>query len=255
MNKLNVLIWNENEHEKIHAQVSAIYPDGIHGALAKGLSAADLTISIATMDMVDQGVSDGALDDVDVLVWWGHMLHHDVEERLVSMVVERVNAGMGFVALHSTHHSEVFKRLMGTNCNLAWREAEGGERVRVWCVSPSHPIAKGVAGYIDIPADEMYGEPFNIPNPDDVVFISWYQGGDVFRSGCTWRRGRGRVFHFSPGHETFPVYLQAEILQVIGNGIRWAAAPHSDGHDYSNVHRPVPLEEGSPHESMCDGND
>lgn len=253
MSKLRVLIWNENEHEKIHPEVTALYPDGIHAALAKGLDDRDLDISTATMDMDDQGLPDGALDGVDVLVWWGHMLHDQVEERIISMVARRVNEGMGFVALHSAHHSLVFQRLMGTNCNLTWREAEEGERVRVWSVTPSHPIAQGVPLHIDIAADEMYGEPFNIPKPDDVVFINWYEGGEVFRSGCTWTRGRGRIFYFSPGHETFPIYYQPEILKVIGNGIKWVASPHQDGHDLSNLHRPVPLEDGAPRQVWHDG--
>ena len=246
MSKTKVLIWNENEHERIHPEVAEIYPLGIHGTIAAGLADDDLDIWVSTMDQPHQGLTDGSLDDVDVLVWWSHLCHHLVEPRIIEMINERVNAGMGFVALHSAHHSLVFQRLLGTNCNLAWRDAEGGERVRVWCVDPSHPIARGVPQWIDIPADEMYGEPFNIPKPDEVVFINWYQGGEVFRGGCTWTRGRGRIFHFSPGHETFPIYHQSEILQVIGNGIRWAAEPHKDGHDLSNLHRPIPLEEGAP---------
>jgi trehalose utilization protein len=219
MKTLNVLIWNENEHERIHPDVAKIYPLGIHGTLKKGLAAEDLNISTATMDSEHQGITEAGLADVDVLVWWGHMLHDQVEDRVVELISRRVNEGMGFVALHSAHHSRIFKRLMGTNCNLAWRESEVGERERVWCVTPSHPIAKGVEGHIDVPADEMYGEPFNVPKPDDVVFINWYQGGEVFRSGCTWTRGRGRIFHFSPGHETFPVYHQPQIVHVIGNGM------------------------------------
>lgn len=253
MAKLKVLIWNENEHEKIHEEVAKIYPLGIHGTLAKALNADDLDISIATMDMPNQGIAEEALEGVDVLVWWAHLLHHLVEDRVVELINKRVNAGMGFVALHSAHHSRVFGRLMGTNCNLAWREAETGERVRVWCADPAHPIAKGVPLHIDIPADEMYGEPFNVPKPDDVVFINWYEGGEVFRGGCTWRRGRGRVFFFSPGHETFPIYHNSEITHVIGNGIRWVAEPHKDGHDLQNLHRPVPLEEGAPRQEFWAG--
>ncbi len=239
MRRLKVLIWNENEHERTRPEVAAIYPLGIHGTLAGGLAADDLHISVATMDMPQQGLPSGALNDVDVLVWWGHILHDRVEQRIVEAIITRVNAGMGFVALHSAHHSLAFQRLMGTSCNLAWRDSESGERVRLWCVLPSHPIARGVAMHIEIPADEMYGEPFNVPRPDDVVFINWYQGGEVFRGGCTWTRGRGRIFHFSPGHETYPVFHQAEVLKVIGNGVRWAAETHSDGHDMSNLHRPV----------------
>lgn len=245
MRKLRVMIWNENEHEKRNPEVAEIYPLGIHGTLAKGLQADDLEVLVATMDMPHQGFAPGALDNVDVLVWWGHLLHAQVDARIVEMVNGRVNAGMGFVALHSAHHSLAFQRLMGTNCNLAWRESKGGERVRLWCVSPSHPIAQGVPLFIEVPADEMYGEPFNVPKPDDVVFINWYQGGEVFRGGCTWSRGRGRIFHFSPGHETFPVFHHSDIMKVIANGVRWAAEPHKDGHDLSNLHRPVPLEDGS----------
>lgn len=246
---LQVLIWNENQHEQIQPEVREIYPEGIHGTLRTMLSAEDLEISTATLDDENQGITDDRLSRTDVLVWWGHMAHDKVEDRVVECVSRHVNGGMGFVALHSAHHSRVFGRLMGTNCNLAWREADDGERVRVWTIDPSHPIAQGVPGHVEIAADEMYGEPFNVPKPDDVIFVNWVQGGEVFRSGCTWRRGRGRVFYFSPGHETFPIYHNPEIAKIIGNGIRWAAAPHAHGHDLSNLHRPVPLEPSAPRQS------
>ena len=95
--------------------------------------------------------------------------------------------------------------------------------VTLWVVDPAHPIVEGMPDYFELPNTEMYGEPFGIPKPDDLVFISWFQGGEVFRSGCCWHRERGRVFYFRPGHETFPIYHNADVQRVIYNAVRWAA--------------------------------
>ncbi len=111
--------------------------------------------------------------------------------------------------------------MMGTSCSLRWREAD--ERVRMWVVKPAHPIARGIGPYIELPKDEMYGEHFDIPDPDDLIFVNWYEGGEVFRGGCAWTRGLGKIFYFSAGHETYPIFHNKEVLQVISNAVRWIA--------------------------------
>lgn len=223
MKNLKVTVWNEFVHEKDNALVKSIYPSGIHEAIATGVRALDpqLTIRCATLCQPDNGLPQEILDDTDVLVWWGHCAHQKVEEAVVDRVQTRVLQGMGLIVLHSGHFSKVFKRLMGTSCALKWREA--GEKERVWVCNPGHPIAAGIGPYFEIENEEMYGEPFGIPAPEETVFISWFEGGEVFRSGCCYSRGAGRVFYFRPGHETYPTYHQAPVLRVIANAIRWAA--------------------------------
>lgn len=216
----NLLIWNEFRHEKTDPAVQAVYPHGIHIALAEGLSAAGFPVRTATLDEPEHGLSEAALAATDVLLWWGHMAHGEVQDAIVERVQQRVLDGMGLVVLHSGHFSKLFKRLMGTSCDLKWREV--GEKERVWVVSPGHPIADGLGEHFEIEHEEMYGEFFDIPEPDELVFVSWFEGGEVFRSGCTWHRGKGKVFYFRPGHETYPTYHNADVLRVIENGIRWA---------------------------------
>jgi trehalose utilization protein len=189
------------------------------------------------LDEPGQGLPSAVLDQTDVLVWWGHAAHAAVADDLVTRIQERVLAGMGLVVLHSGHESKIFRRLMGTSCLLCWREA--GERERVWLVNPGHPIAAGIGDYIELEQSEMYGEPFAVPNPDEVIFISWYEGGEVFRGGCTWTRGSGRIFYFSPGHETYPIYHHPDIQRVIANGIQWARPQGRP----ANVPRHVPVEQ------------
>ena len=218
---IRVTIWNEFRHEKKRADVKAVYPDGIHMALAKGLAADDLQIRTATLDDPEQGLADEVLDSTDVLMWWGHAAHNEVTDENVKRIVARVQSGMGLVVLHSGHYSKLFKAICGTSCSLKWREA--GERERLWCIEPFHPIAQGVPETFVVPQTEMYGERFDIPGDARVIFMSWYEGGEVFRSGITLERGYGKIFYFSPGHESFPIYYQPEVLKVIGNGIRWAA--------------------------------
>jgi trehalose utilization protein len=178
------------------------------------------SIRTATLDEPDHGLTEAVLRDTDVLTWWGHAAHDKVRDDIIARVHQRVLEGMGLVVLHSGHWSKLFKRVLGTSCALCWREA--GERERVWVVDPGHPIAAGIDHCIELEQSEMYGEPFGIPTPDDIVFISWFQGGEVFRGGCTWRRGSGRIFYFSPGHETYPIYHHPQIQRVIANGVSWA---------------------------------
>jgi trehalose utilization protein len=217
-NPVRVLVWNEYRHECQNPEVAAIYPDGIHGTIAAALRDAGLDARTGTLDEPGQGLAD--LGWADVLVWWGHIAHEEVSESNVDRVQARVLDGMGFVALHSAHYSRPFRRLMGTSCSLKWREAN--DRERLWVVAPDHPIADGLAEYFEIEREEMYGEFFDIPTPEALVFVSWFSGGEVFRSGATFVRGRGRIFYFRPGHETYPTYHHAEVQRVIVNAARWA---------------------------------
>ena len=219
--RIRVTVWNEFVHENENEAIRKIYPDGIHGAIAAGLAKnADMTVRTATLDQPEHGLTEDVLNNTDVLSWWGHAAHHKAEDKIVQRVQKRVLEGMGLIVLHSGHYSKIFRALMGTNCSLKWREA--GEKERLWNIEPGHPITKGLGEYFEIPHTEMYGERFDIPTPDKVVFISWFEGGEVFRSGCCWERGHGRVFYFRPGHETFPIYHQPEVQTVLTNAVRWA---------------------------------
>jgi trehalose utilization protein len=218
---INVTIFNENIHEQQNERVRQVYPEGIHGAIAAHLRQQDdMTVQTATLEQPEHGLTEAVLAETDVLLWWGHLAHDQVQDAIVDRVQQRVLKGMGLIVLHSGHFSKIFKRLMGTTCGLVWREAD--EKERLWVVSPNHPITQGLERFIEIPQAEMYGEYFDIPDPDELIFISWFQGGEVFRSGATWHRGQGRIFYFRPGHETYPIYYQEEVLKVLVNGIRWA---------------------------------
>lgn len=219
---INITIYNEFEHEKRDESIAAIYPDGIHGAIAAFMAQqAEIgTIRTGTLAENEHGLTQDVLNDTDVLLWWGHIAHNKVEDEVVERVHKRVLEGMGLIVLHSGHHSKIFRKLMGTSCSLTWREAD--ERERLWVVNPYHPITQGVGKYIELEKAEMYGEVFDIPEPESLLFVSWFEGGEVFRSGCTWHRGRGKIFYFRPGHETYPVFYNPEVLQVIYNAIKWA---------------------------------
>ncbi len=221
MSTIRVTVWNEYRHEKRNEKVAAIYPAGIHGAIAAFLREQGIDARTATLDEPEHGLTEAVLEQTDVLIWWGHLAHDEVADAVVDRVQQHVLDGMGLIVLHSGHHAKIFRRLMGTSADLQWREAD--ERERLWIVAPGHPIAEGLGEYFVIPKTEMYGEPFDIPQPDELVFISWFQGGEVFRSGCCFRRGRGRVFYFRPGHETLPIYHQAEVQRVLTNAVKWAA--------------------------------
>lgn len=220
---IRVVVWNEFRHEKKKPAVQAIYPDGIHQVIARFLREAGFEVKTATLDEPEHGLTEATLLETDVLIWWGHAAHNEVDDAVVERVHERILRGMGLIVLHSGHFSKIFRRLMGTTCNLKWRDV--GEKERLWVVNPGHPIANGLGEFIEIPKAEMYGEHFDIPEPDSLVLMSWFEGGEVFRSACCYHRGMGKVFYFRPGHETYPIYLQAEIQKVIINGVRWAA-PH-----------------------------
>lgn len=215
-------IWNEYLHEVAEPSIAAIYPDGIHGAIAAGLAGmGDFNIRTATLNEEHHGLTDEVLATTDVMLWWGHMGHHLVDDAIVAKVQHQVLSGMGLIVLHSGHYSKIFRRLLGTNCSLTWREAN--EKERLWVVEPSHPVMAGLPPYIELPEEEMYGERFDIPTPDKLLMISWFQGGEVFRSCATWQRGHGKILYFRPGHEAHPTYHHPLIQQVIANGCKWAA--------------------------------
>lgn len=216
---MNVTIWDEFQQSEA---ILKVYPKGIHTALHDALKVnADMNIRVALLDDPQCGLSDEVLNSTDVLLWWGHCRHNDVPDELAEKIAKRVNLGMGLIVLHSAHMSKPFTRLMGTSCSLRWREAN--EKEYLWNILPAHEIAKGVGEYIMLPQEEMYGECFDIPTPDELVFIGWFKGGNVFRSGCCFERGRGKVFYFQPGHETHPTYYDENIKKIITNAVRWAA--------------------------------
>ena len=217
---IRVTVWNEYAHEKTEEAVRAIYPNGIHNAIADFLRCDDIEVRTATLDEENCGITDELLDNTDVLIWWGHMLHREVPDEIAFKVRDAVLKGMGFIGLHSAHHSKPFRYLMGTSCNLSWRD--DGDMERIWTVNPAHPIAQGVGRYFELPHVETYSEPFGIPTPDEVVFMGWYEGGEVFRSGCTFHRENGRIFYFQPGHESFPIFYDENVQKIIRNAVCWA---------------------------------
>ncbi|MCL2570913.1 MAG: ThuA domain-containing protein [Defluviitaleaceae bacterium] len=218
MGKINVTVWDET------IGPLGPYPNGIYQAIADFLEESKEfgTVRTSTQPQAEHGLSVEVLADTDVLIWWGHCHHNDVDDEIVERVRKRVMEGMGLIVLHSGHASKIFSKLMGTDTlGLRWREAD--ELERVWKIESNHPITIGIPDYFDIPKSEMYGEHFCIPAPDELLFISWHQGGEVFRSGCTFKRGKGKIFYFAPGHETFPIYYMPEVQQVIINAAKWAA--------------------------------
>ena len=236
---MNVLIFCEHNPSMDSPAGKAAYPEGMGECLAQLLREAGHSATLLPMgEQGVQGFSDDLLGGADVAFWWGHWYHGAVQEEIISKVADRVHRGMGMVFLHSAHDSKMFKKLLGTSCSLKWRE--DGELERLWCADPAHPIAAGLGEYIDIPQEEMYGEPFDIPAPDEVVFMGWFAGGEVFRSGVTYRRGAGRIFYFQPGHEEYPTFLNENVLRVIGNAVRWAAP--ADGASLIGCTNPQALE-------------
>lgn len=219
--QVRITVWNEYRHEQKNPKVAAVYPEGIHAAIAAPLREQGFEVRTATLDEPEHGLKEEVLGATDVLVWWGHMAHNDVRDEIVDRVQKRVLEGMGLVVLHSGHFSKIFKRLMGTSCDLKWRE--GDDRELLWVVAPEHPIAAGLDQVITIEHEEMYGEHFDVPPPETLVFISWFSGGEVFRSGCCYTRGAGKIFYFRPGHETLPTYHHPDVQRVIANAARWAA--------------------------------
>jgi trehalose utilization protein len=219
---IRVLVWGENVHEQVEPHVAAIYPEGMHTTIAAGIAeklGTAVSVTTTTLAEPEHGLTEEVLAATDVLVWWGHAAHGDVADEVVARVHQHVLAGLGLIVLHSGHWSKIFGKLMGTSCTLRWRSEQ--DRELVWTVNPTHPIAQGVPNPIIIDAQEMYGEFFDIPVPDELIFISSFSGGEVFRSGCTFRRGHGKIFFFSPGDQDYPVYHHTDVRQVIANGVAW----------------------------------
>jgi len=237
---MKIMIFNEFVHEKTEEAVKKVYPDGIHIALKNALESDEVSVETTTLEDCQEKLSDEALADTDVLLWWGHKAHQQVPDEVAQRVQKHVLSGMGAVFLHSAHHAKPFKLLMGTSCNLTWRE--DGDRELVWVCNPSHPITQGIDRFIKLDHVETYGEPFDIPEPDELVFIGNYSGGEVFRAGCCWRRGSGKIFYFQPGHETFPIFYDQQIIKVIKNAVNWAY-PSTGRHVIDCPHVKKPLTE------------
>lgn len=216
---MKVTVWNENQHEKSVPRVTELYPGGLHEYIASFLRDDDVEVRTATLDDENCGLDDDVLDDTDVLIWWGHMAHNKVPDEVVDRVQQHILGGMGLIVLHSGHFSKIFRRMLGTTCSLKWRD---GARERIWTIKPNHPIAEGIPETFALDCEEMYGEAFDIPEPQEVVFMGWFNGGEVFRSGCTFIRGNGKIFYFQPGHETNPSFQNEYIQRIIKNAVKWA---------------------------------
>jgi trehalose utilization protein len=215
-------------------EVANIYPEGIHATIAAALRKEEqIEVRTATLDEPEHGLTEDVLQSTDVLIWWGHAAHGEVADVIVNRVQQRVLGGMGLIVLHSGHLSKIFTRLMGTSCDLKWREENDHERL--WVVAPGHPIVEGIEQYIELEHEEMYGEYFDIPQPDTLILVSWFSGGEIFRSGCCYTRGQGKIFYFRPGHETFPTYHHTQVQRVIANAVRWAAPTYRRPLIYGNT--------------------
>ena len=237
MKTIRVTVWNEFRHEKRWEEVRKLYPDGLHATIAEALrECGDLEVRLAALDDPDQGLPDEVLNATDVLFWWGHMAHHEVKDELVEKIRARVYGGMGLVVLHSGHLSKVFRKTVGTTGNLLW-----GDTVRevIWNIHPEHPIAAGIPSHFHLQAEEIYAEPFQIPDPDEQVFLSWFENGYVFRSGCVWRRGLGKVFYFQPGHESVPTYHNPYVRRILQNAAHYCA-PAEFGYRPTKEGEPCP---------------
>ncbi|EUJ30274.1 hypothetical protein MFLO_10643 [Listeria floridensis FSL S10-1187] len=240
---VHVTVWNEFRHEQESELVRKVYPAGIHGQLAVFLEKAGFHTKTATLDQPEHGLTEAVLSETDVLIWWGHMAHGEVADEIVERVKHHVLRGMGLVVLHSGHMSKIFMSLMGTSCDLKWREAD--EKERIFVVDPSHEIASGIPEAFELEKEEMYGEYFDVPAPDETIFLSWFEGGNVFRSGLTYRRGNGRIFYFQPGHESYPTYYNENVQKVIINGVNWCSKGNRAYPTYGHEEAVYPIGKGT----------
>lgn len=217
---MKIVVFCEKNPSMLTPEGLAAYPEGMGVYLKNILSedGNDVTY-IEVTDDGEQNYDEDVLKGCDVAVWWGHWYHDRVSDKLVDQLVENVQKGMGLICLHSAHRSKPFLRLLGTTGCLKWRE--DAEKERVWCVDLTHPINKGVGEFVDVAHEEMYGEPFDIPTPDELVYLGWFQGGEVLRSGCVFKRGRGKLFYFNPGHETYPTYKNPSIVKILKNACEY----------------------------------
>jgi trehalose utilization protein len=223
---VRITVWNEYYQEPKDPRVSAVYPDGIHRVLAEGFEAqfgSEAEVRTAVLADPEHGLTERVLAETDVLVWWAHLKHGEVSDEIVERIRLRVLGGMGLLILHSAIESKIAQALLGTTCRMSWWRHGGRELT--WTVEPGHQIAQGVPNPLVIPDGEMYGEPLHVPTPDDLVFITAYEGGEVLRSGCGWKRGRGRIFFLATGHEEYPIYYRDDVRLVLANAARWAKSP------------------------------
>lgn len=219
--KIRVTVWNEYIHERQEEGVRAIYPEGIHGCIRDFLADAGYDVRTATLDMPEHGLTQDVLENTDVLIWWGHMGHQLVSDEIVERVFHRVtDYGMGLICLHSAHHSKIFRKLTGSTANLLWGDEQ---KEIVWNMLPQHPIAAGIPEHFEIESEEMYGEPFTIAQPDELIFGSWFRHGNIFRSGVTYYRGLGKIFYFQPGHEYCRSFYNENVRKIIKNAVEWCA--------------------------------
>ena len=235
---INVTIWNEFRHEKTSERAKAVYPDGIHACVKAFIECDDVKVTLAALDDPDCGLSDDVLNNTDVLMWWGHMFHKDVPDELVERIRQRVYAGMGFVAMHSAHHSKPFKNIVGATGNLTWGRSQ---KAIVWNLNPTHPIADGIPSHFEL-HDELYAEPFYVPKPDDLIFTTWFEDGNIFRGGMTYTRGLGKIFYFHPGHETDESFKNPYVQRILKNAVRWCAPAKLDETlRGENIHQTTPV--------------
>ena len=233
---IKVTVWNEFVHERTEERITKVYPYGIHKEIAAFLGCDDdLEVTTATLDDANCGITKESLAQTDVLIWWGHIAHEQVPDEIAYMVRDAVLDGMGLICLHSAHHSKPFRYLLGTSCNLTWRESDDQEIL--WVIEPSHPITAGIDRYFIVPHEETYGEPFVIPTPDKLLLIGNYSGGEVFRSSCLYERGNGKIFYFQPGHEAYPTFRVPEVQQIIRNAVRFVAPRYRKKTDCPHVRK------------------
>jgi trehalose utilization protein len=222
MNKIRVTVWSEGIDPNLEPKAVALYPNDINTYIASFLEGShEFEVKVRSLSQPENGLSQEIIDNTDVLIWWSHLYDDEVDDNVVERVVNAVLNGMGFLILHASMGSKPAKRLLGESSNVG-KYREIGEKERVWVVNRSHPVVEGMEKeYFEILKSEMYGEPYGMPTPDDTIFISWFEGGEVLRSGVSWHKGSGRIFFFAPGHEEFPVYYNKEVQKVITNIVRW----------------------------------
>ncbi|MBO5898402.1 MAG: ThuA domain-containing protein [Clostridia bacterium] len=233
MSKIRVTVWNEFRHEKTQEEAKKLYPNGLHAVIGEYLGKQDdIEVTLAALDDPEQGLSEDVLNNTDVLVWWGHMAHAEVDDALVARICKRVFLGqMGLVVLHSGHHSKLFRSVIGTTGHLSWGREQ---KEIVWNINPTHPIAAGIPDHFLIESEELYAEPFYIAEPDETIFTSWFEDGFILRSGVVFKRAAGKIFYFQPGHETCPSYHNEYVLRVILNGVRYVK-PATEGYEIKDI--------------------
>jgi trehalose utilization protein len=219
--KRRIVVWSEGSAPK------DVYPNDINAAVAEGLkSLRGWDVAAASLKDPDQGFPGDTLAKTDVLIWWGHVHHGAVKDALIEQIVGRVkNDGMGFIALHSSHYSKALRKLLGTDCGFAAYVADGSG-LDVTVKAKDHPIARGIDNF-SLAHTERYSEPFQIPEPETVVFDGVYKRPDgsteASRQGLVWTVGKGKVFYFQPGHETYPHFFDKNVRKILRNAVRWVA--------------------------------